>query len=111
MQADAFKTSEAVCWPTAATQENANLTRFMRALGEGSFEALNEPASADPAEFNDELIRFLGYRFEQPYTQVSDQSAGLPFARWCVGGITNLVLNCIDRWRDILHSRFNKVAR
>lgn len=100
MQADAFKTSDAVWWPSPATIENANLTRFMQALGEDSFEALNERASADPKGFNDQLIRFLDYRFERPYDQVLDLSEGLPFARWCVGGTTNVVLNCIDRWRD-----------
>jgi hypothetical protein len=35
--------------------EGANLTRFMRALGVDSFEALNERASRDPAWFHDAL--------------------------------------------------------
>ena len=71
----------AVWWPDRETVENANLTRFMRTLGSESFAALNETASADPAGFHDALIRFLDYRFERPYTQVLDLSAGLPFAR------------------------------
>ena len=29
-----------------------------------------------------------------------DLSEGLPFAHWCVGGQTNVVLNCVDRHRD-----------
>ncbi len=29
--------------------------------------------------------------------QVLDLSRGLPWARWCVGGTTNIVLNCIDK--------------
>jgi acetyl-CoA synthetase len=28
-----------------------------------------------------------------------DRSRGEPWARWCVGGTTNIVLNCIDRHR------------
>ncbi|NMM75874.1 AMP-binding protein [Acidovorax sp. SRB_24] len=99
MQADALHPSGAVWWPDRSTVENANLTRFMRALGVNSFEALNERASADPVWFNDALIRFLDYRFERPYDQVLDLGAGLPFAQWCVGGTTNVVLNCIDRRR------------
>ena len=99
MQVNDLKPSGAVWWPDHDTVENANLTRFMRALGVDSFEALNERASADPAWFNDELIRFLDYRFERPYDQVLDLSAGLPFAKWCVGGTTNVVLNCLDRRR------------
>ena len=99
MPTDALPSSGAVWWPDRRTVDNANLTRFMRALGVDSFEALNERASADPAWFHDALIRFLDYRFEQPCEQVLDLGEGLPFARWCVGGTTNVVLNCIDRRR------------
>ena len=99
MPVEALQPSGAVWWPDRHTVDNANLTRFMHALGVDSFDALNERASADPAWFHDELIRFLDYRFQQPYEQVLDLSEGMPFARWCVGGTTNVVLNCIDRWR------------
>ncbi|WP_026437215.1 AMP-binding protein [Acidovorax sp. JHL-9] len=99
MQTDVKQPPEAVWWPDRATVEGANLTRFMQALGVDSFEALNERAAADPAWFNDALIRFLDYRFEQPYEQVLDLGEGLPFVQWCVGGTTNVVLNCIDRRR------------
>ena len=99
MSTDALHPSGAVWWPDRSTVDNANLTRFMRALGVGSFEALNERASADPAWFNDALIRFLDYRFKQPYAQVLDLGEGLPYAHWCVGGTTNVVLNGIDRRR------------
>ena len=93
-------TPSGVVWqPDAATVEGANLTRFMRALGVDSFEALNGRANQDPAWFHDALIRFLDYRFEKPYDRVLDLSDGKPFAHWCVGGVTNVVLNCIDRWR------------
>jgi acetyl-CoA synthetase len=99
MQVD-LPTSAGVVWrPDAAMVEQANLTRFMRALGVDSLEALNERASRDPAWFHDELIRFLDYRFERPYEQVLDLSEGRPFAHWCVGGETNVVINCLDRWR------------
>jgi acetyl-CoA synthetase len=99
MQVDLPSSPDIVWRPDAAMVEEANLTRFMRALGVDSFEALNARASADPAWFHDELIRFLDYRFERPYERVLDLSDGLPFAHWCVGGVTNVVLNCLDRRR------------
>lgn len=99
MPVDVLDKSSAVWWPDRQTVENANLTHFMHELGAGSFEALNQMASADPAGFNDALIRFLDYRFQRPYDQVLDLGQGLPFANWCVGGTTNVVLNCIDRRR------------
>lgn len=99
MHAERPQSPDAVWWPDATTVESANLTRFMRALGVESFEALNERASRDPAWFHDELIRFLDYRFERPYQRVLDMSQGQPFTSWCVGGLTNVATNCLDRWR------------
>jgi acetyl-CoA synthetase len=99
MQADLPTSSDVVWRPDAATVEQANLTRFMRALGVDSFEALNERASQDPSWFHDALIRFLDYRFERPYARVLDLTEGKPFAHWCVGGETNVVINCLDRRR------------
>jgi acetyl-CoA synthetase len=99
MQSPVADPSGVVWTPTAATVEGANLTRFMRALGVDSFEALNERANRDPAWFHDALIRFLDYRFERPYERVLDLGDGRPFAHWCVGGVTNVVLNCLDRRR------------
>ena len=99
MQVDLSGPSGVVWRPDAAMVEGANLTRFMRELGVDSFEALNERANRDPEWFHDALIRFLDYRFERPYERVLDLSDGLPFAHWCVGGVTNVVLNCIDRRR------------
>ncbi len=66
MQGDVARSSGVVWRPDAATVEEANLTRFMRALGADSLEALHERASEDPAWFNDALIRFLDYRFSRP---------------------------------------------
>ena len=99
MQFDPSTASDIVWRPDAATVEQANLTRFMRAMGVDSFEALNERANRDSDGFHDALIRFLDYRFERPYAQVLDLDQGRPFARWCVGGVTNVVTNALDRWR------------
>lgn len=99
MNTDVQYPSGAVWWPEPDTVENANLTRFMRDLGVDSFAQLNERAAADPAWFHDALIRFLDYRFFTPYDHVLDLSDGLPFPKWCVGGTTNVVLNCLDRRR------------
>lgn len=99
MQVDTAPAAGIVWQPDAASVEQANLTRFMRALGVASFEALNERASQDPAWFHDALIRFFDYRFERPYERVLDLGEGKPFAHWCVGGETNVVTNCLDRRR------------
>lgn len=99
MPVEPLQPSGAVWWPDHRTVQDANLTRFMQTLGVDGFEALNERASVDPTGFHNALIRFLDFRFQRPYDQVLDLSEGLPFAHWCVGGTTNVVLNCMERWR------------
>ena len=61
------------------------------------YESLAAHAEADPAWLMEEVFRFCDVRFYRRYEQVLDVSRGEPWARWCVGGTTNIVLNCIDR--------------
>ena len=80
--------------------ETTALTAFMRAHGVADFDALLARADAEPQWFWDALLRHFDVRFHRPYTQVLDTAAGIEWAKWCVGGETNLVLNCLDRHRD-----------
>src|SRR6185312_7970969 len=80
--------------------EQSNLTAFLRATGEVDFDTLARRADADPAWLMHEVFRFCDVRFYRPYDQKLDLSRGHPWARWCVGGTTNIVLNCIDRHRN-----------
>jgi propionyl-CoA synthetase len=49
----------------------------------------------DPEGFWSEQARLIDW--QSPFTQVLDSSR-LPFARWFVGGTTNLCHNAVDRW-------------
>lgn len=89
-----------IAWqPDAATVAASNLSAFLRAAGVARYEDLLERADREPAWFFDALLKHLDYRFYQPYEKVLDESRGAPWARWCVGGTTNVVLNALDRWR------------
>jgi acetyl-CoA synthetase len=77
----------------------ANLTAFMRLHSIADYDALNRRSVEDPQWFWNALIAYHDLRFGKPYDQVLDISAGAPWARWCVGGTTNIVSNCIDRHR------------
>lgn len=61
------------------------------------YSALVALAAADPERYWDAVIRHMGLQFYQPYSQVLDTGKGIEFAAWCVGGTTNVVLNCLDR--------------
>ena len=75
----------------------SNLTAFLRATGPPDYDALAAKADADPAWLMEEVFRFCDVRFYRRYDRMLDLSRGLPWARWCVGGTTNIVLNCIDK--------------
>jgi acetyl-CoA synthetase len=77
----------------------SNLTAFLRATGQQDYDELASRAEADPAWLMEEIFRFCDVRFYKPYDTMLDVSRGQPWARWCVGGTTNIVLNCIDRHR------------
>jgi acetyl-CoA synthetase len=83
--------------PGAELIQASNIKAFLDELGIADYEALLARADADPAWFWGAVLRRL--QFYRPYEQLLDESRGKPFARWCVGGTTNLVLNCIDRHR------------
>ncbi|MCW5636219.1 MAG: AMP-binding protein [Rubrivivax sp.] len=75
----------------------SNLGAFMRHCGEHELAALERRADADPAWLMQRVFEFCDLRFYKPYEQMLDTSRGIEWARWCVGGTTNVVLNCIDR--------------
>jgi acetyl-CoA synthetase len=90
-----------IVWqPDAAIMQAANLTAFMKAVGVPDYETLNRRSVAEPDWFWNALIAYYDLRFGTPYERVLDTTAGLPWAKWCVGGTTNLVTNCLDRHRD-----------
>ncbi|WP_424195744.1 propionate--CoA ligase [Ampullimonas aquatilis] len=60
-----------------------------------SYTAFQQQSLANPEQFWAEQARRIEWR--KPYDQVLDNS-NPPFARWYVGGETNLCHNAVDRW-------------
>jgi acetyl-CoA synthetase len=77
----------------------SNAAAFMRVLGVSDYAALVRCADTEPERFHAAFFEHLDFRFYRPYTRVLDDSRGIAWARWCVGGTTNVVLNALDRWR------------
>lgn len=77
--------------------ESSRLFQFMQAYGLSDYDELLKKSCDDPAWFWDAVIKFQDFRFYRNYDNVLDDSKGAPWARWCVGGTTNIVLNCLDK--------------
>ena len=96
---------EIVWRPRREDIERSRVHEFMRLHGFQSFEELHEASIRDVECFTDQVIRFLGIRFQQPYVSVLDMSGGIQFPRWCVGARMNIVESCLDRWAGDSHMR------
>ncbi len=77
----------------------SNLTAFLRATSQKDYDDLALKAESDPAWLMEQVFKFCDVRFYRDYEQMLDVSAGQAWARWCVGGTTNIVLNCLDKHR------------
>jgi acetyl-CoA synthetase len=95
-------------YPNDALSQASNAVQFMRALGVERWEDLVRCGDGDPDRFHRALLEHVDFRFYRPYDAVLDESHGAPWARWCVGGTTNVVLNVLDRWRET--PTFDKTA-
>lgn len=73
------------------------LAVFLRRHGMADYDTLCRRADADPQWFWRAVMDFYGLHFFHPFDELVDTSAGQPFARWCVGGTTNLAFNCLVR--------------
>src|SRR3954451_7810246 len=85
--------------PTPEAIEHANVTRFMRAHGAESIDALRASSVADVDWFWDAAIEDLGLPFTRPYSAVRDSSRGVEWTTWFTDGGFKAAAACVERWR------------
>ncbi len=92
--------SNGYAWePTAEIADSSRLMALMRSVGADTYDDLLAWADSDLERFWNHYIDFIGFRFETSYDKVIDLSDGKAWARWCLGGTTNMVLNGFDKHR------------
>ena len=93
--------SKEIIWQPSKEQiENSKLTKFIQHCKLKNYDELEKKSFSDPGWLWDNVIKFSDLKFYKSYSKISDESKGIPWTRWCVGGKTNIVLNCIDRHKD-----------
>ncbi len=101
--------ADTVVWTASdAVIADSNLAKFLGKAGisdlsPAGFNLLGKLAEQDPEWFWNLVIKETGVQFYEPYKKVFDVSQGIQWAKWCVGGTTNVVLNCLDKNHDIHH--------
>jgi acetyl-CoA synthetase len=95
-----------IVWrPTPEGIGTSHLQRFMSAHGIATLADLQRRSVDEPRWFWRAVLDDLGIEFFQPYGEVMDTSAGLPWTRWCVGGQMNIVHNCLDKRIGTAHEQ------
>ena len=69
----------------------------MRRHGIGSIDEFRRRSVEEMDWFWDAVVQDMGIEFTTPYERVLDDSAGIPWCKWFVGGRVNLTYNCVDR--------------
>jgi acetyl-CoA synthetase len=88
-----------IAWrPSRDYIDNSRLTAFIQRHQLGSYGDLLRRSVDDPEWFWPAVLDDLGIEFYEPFEKVLDASAGIAWARWCVGGRMNIVHNCLDKW-------------
>lgn len=93
--------SDYVWHPTPDYLDNANVLRLARAHGLESMDDLRSKSTEDVAWYWDAAIKDLGIPFATGYDRVLDESNGIEFPEWFVGGEFTVIDACITRWLDI----------
>jgi acetyl-CoA synthetase len=102
----AFGRAEAAVWrPGPEHIERSRLARAMQRWGYRSLADLHRDSIDKPDWFWRAALDDLGITFTQPWTAVSDTSAGHAFPRWFPGGQLNIVTHCVDRHATAPQSR------
>jgi acetyl-CoA synthetase len=89
---------EIVWWPTPEYTERSRLKQFMARHDIETVGELMRRSTTDLEWFWNAVMQDLGIEFYHPYSKILDTSAGIQWARWCVGGKMNIVHNCLDKW-------------
>jgi len=94
-----FDSGGSIVWrPSPELIGQSNLQHFMSAHGLQSLNELQRRSTSDISWFWNAVFRDLDIDFTRPYSTLVDLSGGKPWARWCVGGVMNVITNCLDKY-------------
>lgn len=90
-----------VLWrPTPDYVQRSRLSRFLERHRVADYAALYRRSIEDPEWFWTAALEEMGIEWARRYDRVLDQSRGIQWPQWFVGGRLNLVHNCVDKHRD-----------
>ncbi len=94
--------------PTGAYLEQSRVRQFMEQQGIASWQELIRRSCDHIEWFWKAALAHLGVEWFHPYHRLLDDSGGMPWTKWFLGGKLNIVHNCLDR--HIRDGKSGKVA-
>ncbi len=87
-----------IAWcPTKKFAGATRVARFMRHHGIATVQELRAQSASRPNWFYPAIMADLDVPWDKPWTEVFDDSLGMPFTKWFVRGKINIVRACVDR--------------
>ncbi len=83
--------------PSREWIERTNVWQFMRKLGFADREEFLRYSRENIEEFWARMVEQEGIDWFQPYSRVLDDSRGVEWPEWFLGGKLNIAWNCLDR--------------
>ncbi len=89
--------SEIVWEPSKKYVEKANITKFMKKNHIKDYQELIKKSTDDIEWFWNAAMKDMNLEWFQPYEKVFDDSKGIQWTKWFIGGKINIVHNILDR--------------
>ncbi len=87
-----------VVWrPSKEYLENSNAKRLMDKYGIKTYQELIQKSVEDIAWFWDAAMKDMNIEFYEPYSKVYDDSKGIEWTKWFIGGKLNIIHNLLDK--------------
>lgn len=87
---------------------NSRVKKFMDFFGIKTADELIQRSTTDIKWFWPAAMNFLGVEWFKKWHTLYDQSNGMPWTKWFLGGKTNITYNCLDR--HIMDGKGRKTA-
>jgi acetyl-CoA synthetase len=92
---------DAILWQPPGNLDSPDgplhVSRLMKKLGARNRQELWQLSVKDIGRFWDVVMEDMGIEWSTPYSKTVDQSQGIEWTKWFVGGRTNIATNCVDR--------------
>ena len=85
---------------TPKNPENTKIMAFAIKNGIHDLRTLYDRADNDPEWFWRAVIDDIGISFKSPFTKLKDDSKGIPYTKWFVGGKVNITYNCVEKFKE-----------